>query len=322
MGMKLQLTRRTAVVGAAAAAMVAGGSAAAVATTTDSHNVYQGCLQHNLGALYHVELNPSSPPRCGPHDTRVSWNQTGPAGSTGPAGPQGPKGDPGPAGSAGAIGPTGPQGPKGDPGDAGPQGPMGDTGATGPAGADGHTVLNGAGAPGSNLGANGDFYIDTSANALYGPKSDAGWGTPTSLIGPKGDRGPQGDQGPQGDTGAAGAQGPKGDTGATGAQGPQGPKGDTGPQGPSGVAGMHWITGARTAPASENDTIWAVCGGSEKVYGGGAWIESPTASTVITESAPSGDLTKWYVEVVNNDNVDHTVHVYALCGPAGLTTSP
>jgi hypothetical protein len=170
MGTKLQLTRRGAVLGAAAAAVFAGGSAAALATTTGSHNVYQGCLRHNVGALYHVELNPTSAPRCEPRDTPVTWNQTGPAGSTGPAGPQGPKGDIGPAGPQGLkgdIGPAGPQGPKGDVGPAGAPGAKGDIGPAGPQGPKG----------------------DTGAQGQQGPKGDTG------ATGPQGPQGPKGDPG-------------------------------------------------------------------------------------------------------------------------------
>ena len=94
-----------------------------------------------------------------------------------------------------------------------------------------HALLSGVGAPAVTLGANGDFYLNAVAIQIYGPKTFAGWGLPTSLIGPKGNTGA---------TGATGPQGAKGDTGATGASGPQGPKGDagaTGPQGPKGDAG-------------------------------------------------------------------------------------
>lgn len=77
----------------------------------------------------------------------------------------------------------------------GEQGIQGETGDAGAAGADGKTVLNGSGAPDSGLGVNGDFYIDTVANAIYGPKTAGAWGSGTSLIGP------------QGETGAAGADG-------------------------------------------------------------------------------------------------------------------
>lgn len=58
-------------------------------------------------------------------------------------------------------------------------GPKGDTGA---AGTNGNTILNGSGAP-TSIGTNGDFYLDTSTSTLYGPKTDSGWGTGTSLIG-------------------------------------------------------------------------------------------------------------------------------------------
>jgi hypothetical protein len=77
----------------------------------------------------------------------------------------------------GRIGPVGPQGPKGD---AGPRG------GTGLQGAAGHTVLNGAGAPSGTTGSNGDFFLDTTAHAIYGPKTGGGWGSPTSLVGPAG----------------------------------------------------------------------------------------------------------------------------------------
>jgi len=95
----------------------------------------------------------------------------GPPGVQGPAGPQG---DPGPAGADGAVGPQGPQG---------IQGPAGADGADG---ADGKTVLNGAGAPAGGTGVDGDFYIDTTNDDIYGPKTGGAWGSPTSLIGPPG----------------------------------------------------------------------------------------------------------------------------------------
>ncbi len=63
---------------------------------------------------------------------------------------------------------------------------IGPQGTTGAAGADGSTILSGSGAPGGGTGADGDFYIDTTANAIYGPKVGGSWGSPTSLIGPTG----------------------------------------------------------------------------------------------------------------------------------------
>ncbi len=183
---------------------------------------------------------------------------TGPTGPTGPAGPTGATGPIGPQGLQGLQGPTGPQG---------ATGPVGATGAAGATGADGRTVLNGAVAPVDAVGVAGDFYIDTAANVLYGPKGATAWPpTGVSLVGPAGATGatgaagadgatgPTGPAGATGATGAAGADGatgptgPAGATGATGPQGLQGLQGPTGPQGATGAAGADGATGA-TGPA-------------------------------------------------------------------------
>lgn len=55
-----------------------------------------------------------------------------------------------------------------------------------------NTILNGSGAPGSGLGNNGDFYIDTAANTIYGPKTSGAWGSPTSIVGTNGTNGTNG----------------------------------------------------------------------------------------------------------------------------------
>lgn len=101
----------------------------------------------------------------------------------------------------------GPQGIQGETGPTGPQGPQGIQGETGPTGADGKTVLSGTGAPASGLGVDGDFYIDTAASDIYGPKTSGVWGTGTSLIGPQGIQGETGPQGPQGVPGEVTADG-------------------------------------------------------------------------------------------------------------------
>lgn len=59
-------------------------------------------------------------------------------------------------------------------------------GSNGAAGTNGFSVLSGAGAPAAGLGVNGDFYIDTTAKAIYGPKAAGAWGSATSLVGPTG----------------------------------------------------------------------------------------------------------------------------------------
>jgi hypothetical protein len=54
-------------------------------------------------------------------------------------------------------------------------------------GVDGKTVRSGSGAPAAELGVDGDFYINTAANTLYGPKTTGAWGSATSLVGPQGE---------------------------------------------------------------------------------------------------------------------------------------
>lgn len=58
----------------------------------------------------------------------------------------------------------------------------------------GSGILHGAGVPSSGLGNISDFYINTTANTIYGPKTGGGWGSPVSLIGPTGAAGPDGNQ--------------------------------------------------------------------------------------------------------------------------------
>jgi collagen triple helix repeat protein len=225
-----RITRRVALTGVALTAIAAGGSAAALATTGSSGDVYQGCLNHSLGALYNIKVNPTSPPRCLSRDSLIKWNQTGPAGAPGLPGAQGLKGE------------TGSPGGKGD---------------TGSPGADG--------APGG-----------------------------------------KGDTGPKGDTGAPGVPGAKGDTG------PQGLPGAPG------LAGLYWIQDTFTSEVATSAGIKLVCPNNDHVYGGGIWIEDFITTTTVGISAPSGDLRGWYGEVANSDVENHTVHVYALCGPASL----
>ena len=168
--MKVRTPRRLAIAGVTVAAVVGGGTATALATSQGSSAAYQGCLNHNLGALYNVKVNPSSPPRCLHKDTVITWNQTGPSGA---AGAQGAKGDTGPAGPAGQTGPAGPQGPKGDTGPAGSQGPKGDTGAAGPQGPKGDTGAAGPQGPQGPQGQQGPagagiggFYWHTTTDTL------------------------------------------------------------------------------------------------------------------------------------------------------------
>ena len=77
----------------------------------------------------------------------------GGGGEPGADGADGADGAPGVDGAPGADGVDGADGADGDPGDPG---------------ADGNTILSGAGAPGGGLGADGDFYIDTTPGGSAG----------------------------------------------------------------------------------------------------------------------------------------------------------
>jgi hypothetical protein len=163
------------------------------------------------------------------------------------------------------------------PGPAGPQGEPGPTGDTGPAGADGRTILSGTTAPDPGIGADGDFYLDTTTADLYGPKTAGAWGSATSLIGPEGPTGATGDTGAtgaDGNTVLSGTTAPDPgigvdgdfyiDTTADAIYGPKtagawgsatsliGPEGPEGPQGPAG--------GATIADATDFDGTGAVVG--------------------------------------------------------------
>ena len=158
----------------------------------------------------------------------------GPAGPTGPQGPTGPAGVQGPLGPIGLTGPIGPGGPQGLVGPAGPIGPQGTAGVAGQTIIAGKAVLNGNVDPAVAIGTDGDFYINTATNVLWGPKASGAWPVlGVSMVGPQGPQGIQGSMGPTGltgPTGATGLQGPAGPTGAAGATGA------TGPQGPSGAS--------------------------------------------------------------------------------------
>lgn len=47
----------------------------------------------------------------------------------------------------------------------------------------GKGVLHGEGAPSDSLGIDGEFYIDTTINKMYGPKVSGSWGDPVNLGG-------------------------------------------------------------------------------------------------------------------------------------------
>lgn len=74
-------------------------------------------------------------------------------------------------------------------------------------GIDGKSLRSGSGAPTSGVGNDGDFYINTTGNNIYGPKASGAWPSGVSIVGP---------------TGATGATGATGSTGAQGVPGASG----------------------------------------------------------------------------------------------------
>jgi hypothetical protein len=186
------------------------------------------------------------------------------------------------------------------------------TGPTGAAGSDGPQIYSGATGPFSGLGRSGDFYIDTTAGVLYGPKASNSWGsglqlqsgpagptgpggvtgatgpTGVSVTGPTGGVGPTGPAaGPTGATGGIGGSGATGPTGSTGTAGPTGPvssapgptgatgAGATGPSGPTGPTGVveYYATQAAPAPALDGALWLDTDNGKVFLRYGPQWIE-------------------------------------------------
>ena len=98
----------TPAMGVALAALFVAVSGGAYAATTRSSATIAACVHRQSGGLYVAR-------KCALHDTRLSWNTTG---------PQGPAGTNGKDGGAAAVGPKGDTGPAGPKGDAGPAGPF------------------------------------------------------------------------------------------------------------------------------------------------------------------------------------------------------
>ena len=195
---------------------------------------------------------------------------TGTQGAIGLTGATGPQGPTGLTGANGPQGSTGAQGPIGLTGATGPQGPAGTNGVNG------KSVLNGTINPTSGIGADSDFYINTSSNTLFGPKSAGAWPAGVSLIGATG---------PQGPIGLTGATGPQGPTGLTGATGPQGPTGNGFSNGTSVNQMMYWNGSAWVTlnPGSDGQVL-AVCGGNL------SWVSLAGVCSSITPTYPAGSV--------------------------------
>jgi hypothetical protein len=210
-----------------------------------------------------------------------------------------------PATGISLAGPPGPQG------DTGPAGPPGLTGPQGPAGANGNTVLNGTGKPGDSLGNDGDFYLDTATDTLYGPKAGGTWPTPgTSLAGPAGAPGTSATvaaepSGANCANGGAKVTDGNGDaayacTGATGPAGPAGPAGTIGQQSAtvSGTAGLTLPSNtsftllpglAQTITVPANSIVLvSTNGGAETTSGAAAGFSAVDVAVFVDGTRPPG----------------------------------
>ena len=72
----------------------------------------------------------------------------------------------------------------------------------------GSMILSGEGVPSAEKGQTGDYYLDLSSSALYGPKTKDGWGN--SVLNLKGLKGDKGDNGTNGQNGEPGQNGQPG----------------------------------------------------------------------------------------------------------------
>jgi hypothetical protein len=77
-------------------------------------------------------------------------------------------------------------------GNQGAAGTPGATGAAGTQGVSGNVILSGDGTPSITMGNIGDYYLEIDSSDLFGPKTAAGWGSPTSMTGTAGATGATG----------------------------------------------------------------------------------------------------------------------------------
>ena len=122
-----------------------------------------------------------------------------------------------------------------------------------------NTILNGITSPKSTQGINGDFFIDTKALTIYGPKASGRWPVGISLRGTQGVAGTTGTSGSNGTDGrnaqsASAVVGAQGATGAAGIKGEAGVAGTTGAQGVAGATGSAGIAGAQGSPGATGNT--------------------------------------------------------------------
>ncbi|EGV15858.1 Collagen triple helix repeat-containing protein [Thiocapsa marina 5811] len=199
----------------------------------------------------------------------------GPQGEIGPQGPQGVDGAQGPQGETGAAGAQGPEGAQGVMGPQGETGPQGPQGAQGEQGIAGKTILSGEVPPQAGDGVDGDYWLDTDTQTLYGPKVAGAWPAGVSLIGP---------------------------------QGPQGAGATSGYQRVSGGGGIYNDDSPRTVTAACPDGTYVVGGGFEIK----SFDDDPDVK--VTKSMATSD-TQWSVTASNTYLGRDTwnLKTYAIC---------
>jgi hypothetical protein len=165
------------------------------------------------------------------------------------------------------------------------------------------TILSGDGPPAAADGNPEDFYIDSTALFIYGPKTET-WGTGVRLRGPEGEKGEKGEKGDsiQGERGAPGVPGRDG---APGLQGKPGlsVKGESGASGRDGKDGKDGKP-AREVEFTKNQTHvqWRYIGekGWRDLFaiprarsGGGGAHHLNDLSDVSAEDPADGDALVW-----------------------------
>jgi hypothetical protein len=144
-------------------------------------------------------------------------------------------------------------------GKAGMDGLTGATGLSGKDGSngkDGKTLWSGVDDPESTWGVPGDMFINTVTKTLFGPKDLInGWPVGVSMVGPKGDKGLQGNWGAEGERGPAGPKGDRGEQGPPGADGRSGPTGPKGEPGTNGANANLKITELAVCDGDDADTV-------------------------------------------------------------------
>ena len=191
------------------------------------------------------------------------------------------------------------------------------------------TILNGAGVPSQSRGAKGDYYIDTAATRIYGPKlaqNRGGWGSGVALIGARGQNGANGLNGPAGAAGAAGAVGASGANGINGSQGPAGPVGLTGAAGIDGGVGATGITGVKGATGVDGvqgaTGEQGVQGATGATGGTNDGLGAPSLWNVFTPYSPGSVVTyagaTWYSLYYNVGIAPGTDVTWALLADQGM----